>query len=170
MALQNELRYTVKTPNATQRVVQSLASTKPVAWVFQKTLYPMDRMLYRKSGGRITVPGLVAGLPVIMLTTTGARSGRPRKLPLIGVPMGDALVILGTNYGQKPTPGWVYNLRADPRATVEYRGASVEVVSRLATASETEDAFALAEKVYPAFNEYRDRIEGREVSAFILDT
>jgi hypothetical protein len=64
----------------------------------------------------------------------------------------------------------VYNLRADPTATVEYRGASVDVVARLATASETEDAFALAAKVYPAYNEYRDRIEGREVSAFILDT
>ena len=84
--------------------------------------------------------------------------------------MGDGLAVLGTNYGQKPTPGWVYNLRADPTATVEYRGASVDVIARVATVSETEDAFALAVKVYPAFNEYRDRIEGREVSAFILDT
>jgi deazaflavin-dependent oxidoreductase (nitroreductase family) len=170
MALQNELGYIVKTPNGAQRVVQGLASTKPVAWVFQKTLYPMDRILYRRSGGRITVPGLMAGLPVIMLTTTGARSGQPRTMPLIGIPMGDALVILGTNYGQKPTPGWVYNLRADPAATVEYRGTSVDVVARLATDSETDHAFALAVKVYPAYGEYRDRIEGREVSAFILDT
>ena len=170
MALQNELGYSVKTPNAAQRAVQRLASTKPVAWVYQKMFYPIDRMLYRKSGGRVTVPSLMLGLPVIMLTTTGARSGQPRTMPLVGIPMGDALAILGTNFGQKPTPGWVYNLRADPTATVEYRGASVEVVARLATASETDDAFALAAKVYPAYNEYRDRIEGREVSAFILDT
>ena len=170
MALQNELGYTVKTPNGAQRVVQSFASTKPGAWVFQKTLYPMDRMLYSKSGGRITVAGLMAGLPVIVLTTTGARSGQPRTMPLVGIPMGDALAVLGTNYGQKPTPGWVYNLKADPSAIVEYRGISVEVVARLATPSETEDAFGLATKVYPAYSGYRDRIEGREVSAFILDT
>jgi deazaflavin-dependent oxidoreductase (nitroreductase family) len=170
MALQNELGYTVKMPNATQRAVQSFASTKPGAWVFQKTLYPMDRMLYSKSGGRITVAGIMAGLPVIVLTTTGAKSGQPRTMPLIGIPMGDGLAVLGTNYGQKPTPGWVYNLKADPSAIVEYRGISVEVVARLATPSEAEDAFALAAKVYPAYSEYRDRIEGREVAAFILDT
>jgi deazaflavin-dependent oxidoreductase (nitroreductase family) len=170
MALQNELGYTVKMPNATQRAVQSFASTKPGAWVFQKTLYPMDRMLYSKSDGRITVAGLMAGLPVIVLTSTGARSGQPRTMPLIGIPMGDALAILGTNYGQKPTPGWVYNLKADPSAIAEYRGTSVDVVARLATSSETEEVFAAAAKVYPAFNEYRDRIDSREVSAFILDT
>jgi deazaflavin-dependent oxidoreductase (nitroreductase family) len=170
MTLQNELGYTVKTPNAAQRTVQRLASTKPGAWVFQKTLYPMDRMLYSKSGGRITVAGLMAGLPVIILTTTGARSGQPRTMPLIGIPMSTGLAVLGTNYGQKPTPGWVYNLKADPSAIVEYRGISVGVVARLATPSETEDAFALAAKAYPAYSEYRDRIKGREVAAFILDT
>ena len=84
--------------------------------------------------------------------------------------MDGAIAVLGTNYGQKPTPGWVYNLRADPSATIEYRGTSVDVVARVATMSETEEAFALAAKVYPAFNDYRDRIEGRDVSAFILDT
>ena len=170
MALLTELGYTVRTPNLAQRAVQSLGSTKPVAWVFQKTLYPMDRVLYRRSGGRITVPGILAGLPVIMVTTTGARSGQPRTMPLLGIPMDGAIAMLGTNYGQKPTPGWVYNLRADPSATIEYRGTSVDVVARVATMSETEEAFALAAKVYPAFNDYRDRIEGRDVSAFILDT
>ena len=170
MTLLSELGYTVKTPNLFQRGIQTLASTKPGAWVFQKTLYPMDRVLYRRSAGRITVAGIMAGVPVIILTTTGARSGQPRTMPLLGIPMGDALAVLGTNYAQKPTPGWVYNLRADPTATVEYRGTSVEVVARLATTSETEEAFALGARVYPAINEYRDRIDGREVSVFVLDT
>lgn len=170
MPLLNDLGYSVKTPNLFQRALQRIASTKLVAWLFQKALHPMDRVLYRKSGGRITVPGIMAGVPVIMLTTTGARSGQPRTMPLLGIPMGDALAILGTNYGQKPTPGWVYNLRADSTAIVEYRGRSVRVIARLATPPETEEAFALAAKVYPAYDEYRDRIEGREVSVFILDT
>jgi deazaflavin-dependent oxidoreductase (nitroreductase family) len=170
MGLLTELDYEVRSPNAFQRGIQILGSTKPVAWVFQKTLYPMDRSLYRRSGGRITVPGIMAGLPVVMLTTTGARSGEPRTMPLLGIPMGDALAVLGTNYGQKPTPGWVHNLRADPSATVEYRGTSVQVVARFATSSETEEAFALAAKVYPGFNEYRDRIEGRQIAVFVLDT
>ncbi|MEN8239363.1 MAG: nitroreductase/quinone reductase family protein [Actinomycetota bacterium] len=170
MALLAELGYTVRTPNIVQRLVQRLASMRPIAWLFQKTLYPIDRLLYRKSGGRITVPGIMAGLPVIMLTTTGARSGQPRTMPLLGIPLGDAIAVIGTNYGQKPTPGWVFNLRADPTATVEYRERSAEVVSRLATKSETEEAFALATKVYPGFAKYRERIDGREVPVFVLDT
>jgi len=170
MGLLTDLDYEVSQPNVFQRAIQALGSTKPVAWVFQRTLYPMDRVLYSRSGGRITVPGIMAGLPVIMVTTTGARSGQARTMPLLGIPMGDAIAVLGTNYGQKPTPGWVYNLRADPAATVGYRGRSVDVVARLATEAETEEAFVLAAQVYPAFNDYKDRIDGREVSAFVLDT
>ena len=170
MGLLTELGYEAKAPNPFQRGIQILASTKPVAWMFQKTMYPMDRVLYRMSGGRITLPGILAGLPVIMLTTTGARSGKPRTMPLLGIPMGEGLVVLGTNYGQNPTPGWVYNLRADPKATVGYRDRTVEVVARHATVPETDEAFVLAAKVYPAFNDYRDRIGGRSVSAYMLDT
>lgn len=170
MGLLTELDYEVRSPNAFQRAIQALGSTKPVAWVFQKTLYPMDRALYRRSGGRLTVPGLLAGLPVVMVTTTGARSGVPRTMPLLAIPMGVGLAIIGTNYGQKPTPGWVYNLKADPKATVEYGGRSVGVVARPATDSETDVAFTLAAQVYSAFNEYRNRIEGRQVAVFVLDT
>ena len=170
MGLMADLGYEVKRPNVLQRGVQVLGSTKPVAWVFQKTLYPMDRVVYRWSGGRITGAGTMAGVPVIIVTTTGARSGQPRTMPLLGIPMGGALAVLGTNYGQVPTPGWVYNLRADPSATVEYRGRTVRVVARPATAAETDEVFVLAARVYPAFDEYRDRIDGRDVSVFILDT
>jgi deazaflavin-dependent oxidoreductase (nitroreductase family) len=91
-------------------------------------------------------------------------------MPLLGIPMGEGLVVLGTNFGQDPTPGWVYNLRADPKATVAYRSTSVDVVARRASDDETETAFALAARVYPAFNEYRNRIAGREAEAFVLDT
>jgi len=170
VGLLTELGYEVKSPNVFQRSIQALGSTKPGAWVFHKTLYPIDSVLYRLTKGRVTVAGIFAGLPVIMLTTTGARTGQPRSMPLLGIPMGDAIAILGTNYGQKPTPGWVYNLRADPSAAVGYHGKTVEVTARLATQAETEEAFVLAAGVYRAYSEYRDRIDGREVSAFILDT
>ena len=170
MGLLTDLGYEVKPPNVFQRSIQALGSTKSVAWVFQRTLYPIDKVLYRSTKGKVTVAGIFAGLPVIMVTTTGARTGQPRSMPLLGIPMGDAIAILGTNYGQNPTPGWVYNLRADPSATVGYQGKTVEVTARLATKEETDEAFALAAGVYPGYGEYRDRIDGREVSAFLLDT
>ncbi|MGI9624154.1 MAG: nitroreductase family deazaflavin-dependent oxidoreductase, partial [Acidimicrobiales bacterium] len=61
------------------------------------------------TGGKTTVPGLLAGLRVVMLTTTGAKSGEPRTMPLVGIPSDGDLAVIGSNFGQGPTPGWVYN-------------------------------------------------------------
>ena len=170
MGLLSELDYEVKAPNAVQRLMQRIASTRPVAWVFQRTLFPIDRALYNATGGKVTVVGLLAGLPVIMVTTTGARSGKERTMPLLGIPMGDALVIIGTNYGQERTPGWVYNLEKDPHATIGYNGRSVPVEARLADEDETAEAFRRGAAVYGGYDKYAERIEGRVVRAFVLDT
>ncbi len=169
MGVQERLGLTIKPANGAQRGMQRVASSKPGAWVFQRTLYPLDKLLFKASKGRITVPGLVAGLPVIMLTTTGAKTGKQRTMPLVGVPVGDELVVIGSNYGQERTPGWVYNLEADPSATVAYRDNSVEVTARLASPEQTDEAFAAAAKVYPGYAKYRERASHRTIKAYVLD-
>ena len=126
MGLISELDYEVKDANAIQRVTQKVAASGPGAWVFQRTMYPIDKGLYRLTKGRLTVPGLMAGLPVIMMTTTGAKTGKDRTMPLVGIPMGDDLAVMGSNFGQSSTPGWVYNLRAKPEATVEFGSINLE--------------------------------------------
>ena len=83
MGLISELDYEVKDANAIQRVTQKVASSRPGSWVFQRTMYPVDKALFRLTDGRLTVPGLLAGLPVIMLTTTGAKTGQDRTMPLV---------------------------------------------------------------------------------------
>ncbi len=93
----------------------------------------MDRIVSRVSGGRTSVPRLMAGLPVLVLTTTGRRSGQPRASHLIAVPFADTLALIGTNFGQPHTPAWVLNLEAQPRAAVTYRGVTRDVVARPAT-------------------------------------
>ncbi len=169
LGLSGELGYDVKPANGLQRAVQQVASSRPGAWVFARTLHPVDRALFRATRGRVTVPGLMAGLPVIMLTTTGARTGRPRTAPLLGVPIGDDLAVIGTNYGQKPTPGWVYNLEADPTATVGYRARTVTVTARRADEAETDLAFEQAAHVYPGYARYRDRVDHRDIRVFVLE-
>jgi deazaflavin-dependent oxidoreductase (nitroreductase family) len=141
----------------------------PGAWVFQRTLYPIDKVLYRRSDGRLTVPGLMAGLPVIMLTTTGAKSGELRSMPLVGIPLGDDLAVIGSNYGQQRTPGWVYNLEADPAATVSYRDRSVEVTARAAGDAEADEAFRIAATFYPGYGKYRARASHRTIRVFVLE-
>lgn len=169
MSVHERLGLAIGGANPAQRVVQRVASSRPGAWMFQRTLYPFDKLLFRVSNGRVTVPGLLAGLPVIMLTTTGAKSGEPRTMPLLGIPIDDDLVVIGSNYGQERTPGWVYNLEADPSATVSYRSASVPVRARLASPEATDRAFEEASKVYPGYAKYRERAAHRTIKAFVLE-
>ena len=164
MGVLDELDYVLKPANAAQRVTQRTAASGPGAWVFQRTLYPVDKVLYKRTDGRLTVPGLMAGLPVIMLTTTGAKSGEPRSMPL-----GDDLAVIGSNYGQQRTPGWVYNLETDPAATVSYRDRSVEVTARAATDAEADEAIEIAASFYPGYGKYRARASHRTIRVFVLE-
>ncbi|GIT00942.1 MAG: hypothetical protein CM1200mP26_26540 [Acidimicrobiales bacterium] len=106
----------------------------------------------------------------MMLTTTGAKTGKPRTMPLLGIPVGEDLGVIGSNFGQRNTPGWVYNLEADPSAVVAYRDRSVEVVARRADEAETDRIFALGHAFYPGYAKYRLRADHRIIRVFILET
>lgn len=170
VGLLRDLDYGVKSPNGLQRGMQKFASSRAGAWLFSKTLYPLDKVLFRVTGGRLTLPSLTAGLPVIMLNTTGARSGKTRTMPLLGIPVSEDLAVIGSNYGQKSTPGWVYNLEADPSATVGYRDRTVAVTARRADANETDRAFDLAASVYVGYAKYRTRADHRVIRVFVLES
>ncbi len=167
--LQAALGYRTPTPNGVQRALHSAASSPAGAWVMSQTLEPMDKLALKLSGGRWTVAGLIGSLPVITLTTTGAKTGLPRTSPLLGIPLDGTLGIIGTNYGQKSTPGWVYNLEANPRAAVTHRTTTVDVAARPAGDAEFEEVFRRSSLVYPGYQRYRERIDGRRIRAFILD-
>lgn len=168
-SLQAELGYTITPPNSLQRAMQRLASTKAAAWTFQRTMYAIDRPVYRWTDGRVSVASALSGLPVIMLTTTGAKSGQPRTMPLAPAPWQGDLAVFGTNYAQEHTPGWVYNLEADPRARVTWRDRTVDVVAeRVEDEDEREELWRLGEEAYVGFPKYRERITDRQVRIFRL--
>jgi deazaflavin-dependent oxidoreductase (nitroreductase family) len=169
MGLQQELGFRFTPPNPVQHALQRTASTRAGSWLFQRTLYRIDRPLHRWTQGRITLPGMATGLPVIMLTTTGAKSGLPRTMPVAGIPFGDDLVILGTNYAQQNTPGWVFNLLKDPQATVAWKSTSVPVNAALVGSDRMDEVWQAAGRVYVGFPKYRERTSGsRQVQAFWL--
>ena len=168
MGLCDAVGYEIRPVNAAQRVFQRGASTKAGAWLFSKTAHHLDRGLLKVTHGRTAVATLLAGLPIITVTTTGAKSGLPRALPLLGIPIDGDLALIGTNFGQTNTPGWVYNLEANPSARVAYGERSVDVTARRADRAETDVALAAAARVYPGYDKYRERITGREVKVFVL--
>ena len=169
MGLADDLGYRHGRANAFQRMVQSLASTKAGAWTFSKLLRHLDHLVARVSRGRTSAPEMLAGLPVLELTSTGRKSGRSRTSHLIAVPYEETLALLGTNFGQPSTPAWVLNLEADPRATVSHRGRSLEVVARPATEEERESVLAGSASVYGGYLKYQSRIIGRRLRIFVIE-
>ena len=170
MSLAGDLSYEFRPPNVAQRGIQAGASTKPGAWMFSKLLPPLDTFVERVTHGRHSMPGLLAGLPVVDLTTTGRKSGLPRTTHLIAVPHADSLALLGTNFGQPSTPTWVLNLEADPRGRLTYRGRTADVVARPVEGTEFDEILARAEKLYAGYRKYQTRITGRRLRIFALES
>ena len=169
MGVADDLGYSHKKVNAFQRLMQSFGSTTVGAWFFSKTLVPSDRVCRKVTKGRTSVPQLLAGLPVMFVTTKGRKSGHPRTTPLIAVPTGDSLALIGTNFGQTSTPGWVYNLETNPLVRVRYRDAEFDGVVRPATADERPAIWETASTVYPGYDKYQQRITGRAIRIFVLE-
>ncbi len=117
-------------PNIIYRINKGIASSKPGAWFFSRALHRMDKPVFRFSKGKHSAASIFTGIPLIMLTTTGAKSGLARTVPLLAIPDGDNLVLVASNWGQAHYPSWYYNLRANPEATIAIQGESKQIVYR----------------------------------------
>lgn len=154
--------------NAVQRGMRLLAGTKPMAWLFARVLHHLDGPVLRRSDGRYSVSSTLTGLPVVELTTTGARSGKPRTLPLIGVPDGDRLVLVASNYGQQRNPAWYYNLKSTPRCSAVFRGRHLDMEAYEAEGEERRRLWELDVSVYPPRNLYAQRAGSRQIPVIVL--
>jgi hypothetical protein len=112
------INFEQRPPGPLRRVVRKAAEIIPMALVPGRVLPRLDRGVFRLTQGRTTFSAWVSGLPIVMLTTTGARTGQPRTLPILGLPDGDRLVVIASNFGRPQHPGWYYNLRAHPLAVI----------------------------------------------------
>ena len=167
MGLIQQLHYEVKEANAVQRVTQRIAASRPGAWLFQH-LYLVDRGLFRLTDGRVTVPGLLAGLPVIMLTTIGAKSGNERTCRCWVFRWMTTSRSSDRTTARSTRPDGFHNLRAHPDATVAYRMERVAVTARRATEVETERAFEAGVAIYGGYSKYRRRASQRQIEVFVL--
>ena len=142
-------------------------SLGPISLFYARTpASHLDRAVFRLSGGRATFSAWAAGLPVVMLETTGARSGKLRALPILAFPEGEDFIVVASNYGQSRHPGRDHNLRANPRGTVILTGVSREIEATVITDPvERERLFAEVSRAVIAFGAYRRRTDrvGREI-------
>ena len=122
--------------------------------------------LYRVSGGRIG--GRVIGLPVLLLTTTGRKSGAPRTRALTYFPKGDRTVVVASYLGEPRHPDWWLNLKANPRATVLRDGRETTVRAREADGEERDQLWREIVTTAKDYDEYQGRTR-RRIPVVVLE-
>ncbi len=148
-----------------RKPLDMFVASRPGAAIFRPTAHRIDAVLLWLTRGHA---GLTFGMPTLQLTTTGARSGRQLTVPLLYVRHGADVVVIGTRFGSTQHPGWYYNLRAQPRATVRVKGERYAVTARAATAEERDRIWPQAVRIYPGYEKYLARVGSREVPIFVL--
>ena len=123
--------------------------------------------LYRLTGGRIGAH--TAGLPVLLLTTTGRKSGKRRTVPLSFLADGDAYVVVGSKGGAPRHPAWFLNLEADPDVDVQIGRERLKLRAHRATAEEAERLWPTILAKAPGYGKYRAKTS-REIPLVLLES
>jgi deazaflavin-dependent oxidoreductase (nitroreductase family) len=108
---------------------------------------------FRANGGKVGGP--FEGAPLLLLTSTGARSGQHHTAPVMYLPDGNRLVIFASKAGAPTNPDWYHNLVAHPEATVEVGTETIDVTAIVTTGEERDRLYTRQAKLYPGFAEYQ---------------
>jgi deazaflavin-dependent oxidoreductase (nitroreductase family) len=112
---------------------------------------------FRANEGKVGGP--FEGAPVLLLTSTGAKSGEQRTTPVVYQQDGERMVIFASKAGAPENPAWYHNLRANPTATVEVGPDTVEVEAVVTDGDERERLFSKQKQLMPTFADYEQKTE-----------
>ena len=121
---------------------------------------------FRANGGKVGGP--FEGAPLLLLHTTGAKTGRTRVKPLAYRRDGDRLVVFGTKGGAPTNPEWYYNVQANPRVTVEVGSDRFEADATVAPPDERDRIWRLQTRDVPVFADYQQKTD-RTIPVVILE-
>jgi F420H(2)-dependent quinone reductase len=122
--------------------------------------------LYRATGGRLM--SKVGRAPVLLLTTTGRRSGQKRTAPVVYLADGERMIVIGSNAGNTRAPAWALNLEANPAAEVEVGRRRTAVRARVAEGEERAELWRKSNQQYAGFDDYDARTD-RDIAVFVLE-
>lgn len=121
---------------------------------------------FRSNDGRVGGP--FEGAPMLLLHTTGAKSGDEHINPMMYLPEDGRLYVFASNGGRPNNPGWYYNVLADPAVTVEVGTETFDATATPLTGDERDRVYARQSELYPVFTEYQDKVD-RRIPVVALD-
>ena len=150
-----------------ERTMEKVARTPVGNWYLKKLAPRLDPPLLRLTGGRVSS---VYPVSVMLLTTTGAKSGLPRRLPLVYATEGDRLLLIASNYGRTTHPSWYRNLVANPKVEVlAGKRSGTYVASEITDPAERERAWNLALDQYAGYGDYESLAGDRTIPLVRLE-
>ena len=147
-----------RTPSAFKRVAVSIALSRPGTSFYMHVASRIDPWLIRATKGR--VDSAVGIVPIVLLTTRGARSGLERTVPLLYFTDGADIVLIASSFGRPRYPAWYQNLKANPEVTVCRRGHRGRYVAREVDGAEHDRLYAQAARLYRGYRIYESRVAG----------
>ena len=148
-----------------QRFLDVVSDHPPLTRLFMRVASTVDPVLLKATNGRAALP---IGFPVLLLRTTGARTGRSRQTPLLFTPDGDRAVVIASSAGEPRHPAWYHNLVANPGCEVLANGRSGAYTARIADGDERARLWALATSMYHGYETYQRRA-GRAIPVIVLE-
>jgi F420H(2)-dependent quinone reductase len=130
-----------------------------------KVIFSIINFLYRFTGGRIG--GQMNGREVLLLTTTGCKTGKQRTVPLIYIMDGSSYVITASNSGANRNPGWFFNVKSNPQATILIRDKQIKVTAEVTEPEKKRALWAQLLQVAPFYAGYQQRTS-RDIPMVIL--
>jgi deazaflavin-dependent oxidoreductase (nitroreductase family) len=121
---------------------------------------------FRANGGK--VGGMWEGRPLLLLTTTGAKSGRQHTTPTMYLRDGDRLLIFASKGGAPTHPHWYHNLLAHPEVSVEVGPETYQAMATIITGEERDRLYARQAELYPQFADYQSRTS-RKIPVIALE-
>jgi deazaflavin-dependent oxidoreductase (nitroreductase family) len=122
---------------------------------------------FRANGGKV-LSGPFVNAPLLLLTTTGAKSGKPFTTPLVYTKDGNRIVIIASKGGFPKHPAWFHNLKANPMTTLEVGKEKFQAKATITTDPERQRLFDAQAKLMPAFNEYQ-KATTRQIPVIVLE-
>jgi deazaflavin-dependent oxidoreductase (nitroreductase family) len=126
----------------------------------------LNRVLYEISGGALG--GQLSGAPVLLLTTQGRKTGKPRTTPLLFLADTNDYILVASSGGSPTHPGWFLNLLTNPEVEVQVKRDRKRMSARVATPAERERLWPRLVALYPPYAKYQERTS-REIPVVILE-
>ena len=152
--------------NRFERGLESFAKSKVGGWYFVNVAMRVDRVLLPLTGGRISSS---PGQPICLLETVGAKTGQVRKTPLLFIPDGERVVLIGSKAGAAKHPGWIHNMRANPRVKILAPRRTGDYLAREAEGQERERLWDAAVDYYAGYETYQGRAGNRRIPVVVLE-